>query len=66
MKNVEVPHTTASFKQFDVEQIAADIKETICRVSDAAFDAKENANIPAVDYEVFFLQPKEVLALVIS
>ena len=62
---MEAPHTTASFKQFDMEQTAADIKETICRVSDAAFDAKENANIPAVDYEVGSKQYEQYLMLLL-
>ncbi len=44
--------TTASFKQFHVDQIAADMKESICRVSDGPFDAQENVNIPTVSYEV--------------
>lgn len=44
--------TTASFKQFHVDQIAADMKESICRVSDGPFDAQENVNIPTVSYEL--------------
>ncbi len=35
-----------------VEQIAADVKESICRVSDSLFNEAENANIPTVSYEV--------------
>ncbi len=35
-----------------MEQIAADAKESICRVSDSAFDAEQNANIPTVTYEL--------------
>lgn len=49
---VDAPNTTASFRQFHVDQIAADIKESICRVSDNPFDAQENFNIPTVSYEV--------------
>ncbi|KAL0041850.1 hypothetical protein WJX79_006533 [Trebouxia sp. C0005] len=44
--------TTASFKQFHVDQIAADMKESICRVSDGPFYAQENVNIPTVSYEL--------------
>jgi len=44
--------TTASFRQFHVDQIAADMKDSICRVSDGPFDAQENVNIPTVSYEV--------------
>lgn len=55
--------TTTSFKQFHVDQIAADMKESICRVSDGPFDAQENVNIPTVSYEVSppaFLHPAAV------
>lgn len=47
-----LPDTTESFRRYHVEQVAADIKESICRVSDTPFDAEANANIPTVDYEV--------------
>ena len=53
---VDATNTTASFRQFHVDQIAADMKESICRVSDAPFDAQENVNIPTVSYEVISLQ----------
>ena len=35
-----------------MEQIVADIKESICRASDQVFDDSANANIPTVSYEV--------------
>lgn len=47
-----LPDVTESFRRYHVEQVAADIKETLCRVSDTPFDAEANANIPTVDYEV--------------
>lgn len=43
---------TASYNSWAVDQVAGDIKEAICRVSDSAFDPSENANIPTVTYEV--------------
>lgn len=49
---LDFPLTTASYRQYQVEQIGADIKETICRVSDGPFDSEQNANIPTVSYEV--------------
>lgn len=49
---VEVPGITPSFHQYHVEQVAADIKESLCRVSDNLFDEKENTNIPNITYEV--------------
>ena len=51
-KPLDLPLTTDSFRQYHIEQVAADIKESICRVSDTRFDAEANANIPTVDYEV--------------
>lgn len=54
---VEGSGTTASFRQFQVDQIAADMKESICRVSDNPFDAQENVNIPTVSYEVSPSEP---------
>eukprot|EP00798_Chlamydomonas_sp_ICE-L_P024042 gene24042-9619_t len=44
--------TTESFKSYQVDQIAADVKESICRVSDGLFNEAENANIPTVSYEL--------------
>ncbi len=41
-----------SFCKFHIERVAADIKESIGRVSDSLFNANENANIPTVSYEV--------------
>lgn len=49
---VDAPNISASFKQFHVDQVAADMKESICRVSDGPFDAQENAHVPTVSYEV--------------
>jgi len=49
---VESPGTTPSYYAWGVEQIAGDIKESAARVSEMAFDASENANIPTVSYEV--------------
>ncbi|EFN56038.1 hypothetical protein CHLNCDRAFT_145478 [Chlorella variabilis] len=49
---LDPPHTTASYRAWCVEAIAADIKDTICRVSDNVFDPQENASIPTVMYEL--------------
>lgn len=49
--------STASFRQYHVDQIAADMKDSICRVSDTPFDEKENANIPTVSYEASPVNP---------
>jgi hypothetical protein len=47
----DLPGTTDSYRRWVVEGVGADIKEAICRVSDSAFNAEENANIPTVTYE---------------
>ncbi len=52
VKALDFPKTTASYRKYQVEQIAADIKETILRVSDGPFDADQNTSIPTVNYEV--------------
>ena len=51
-EKVESPGTTPTYYSWGVEQIAGDIKESVARVSEMAFDASENANIPTVSYEV--------------
>lgn len=43
---------TDSYRAFALEQVAADVKHAVCRVSDAAFDPEENASIPQVTYEL--------------
>ncbi|KAK9800233.1 hypothetical protein WJX73_002417 [Symbiochloris irregularis] len=52
VKFLSQPHVTDSFRQYHVEALAADIKETTCRVSDVRFSSEENANIPTVSYEL--------------
>ena len=49
---VDSAGSTATFRQFHVDQIGGDMKDSICRVSDGPFDAQENVNIPTVSYEV--------------
>jgi len=56
-EKVESPGTTPSYYAWGVEQIAGDIKESAARVSEMAFDASENANIPTVSYEVGGMAP---------
>ncbi len=57
VQDIGLKGLTDSFCNFHVEQVAADIKESIGRVSDLAFNASENANIPTVSYEVRSLLP---------
>ena len=52
MVRLDLPGTADSYRRWTVEGVAADLKEAICRVSDSAFNAEENANIPTVTYEV--------------
>ena len=51
VKALDFPGTTASYRQWQLEGIAGDVKEAIGRVSDGPFDAEQNANIPTVNYE---------------
>lgn len=48
----DVPNTTESYKQFMIKEIVRDIKETVCRVSDVAFDEQAHQNIPGIPYEL--------------
>eukprot|EP01117_Protostelium_nocturnum_P011055 TRINITY_DN4008_c0_g2_i1.p1 TRINITY_DN4008_c0_g2~~TRINITY_DN4008_c0_g2_i1.p1 ORF type:complete len:400 (+),score=127.36 TRINITY_DN4008_c0_g2_i1:471-1670(+) len=48
----DLPHVHESYKQFEARQIIRDVKESIFRVSDFAFDPEANANIPAISYEL--------------
>lgn len=50
--HLDQPNTTASFRDYHVDQIVADLKESVCRVNEGYFDPKENTNIPMVSYEV--------------
>lgn len=49
---MDTPLVRDSFRKFCVNQIAADLKESLCRVSDMTFVEGENSNIPTVSYEV--------------
>ena len=52
LSSVAVPaHTTASFHQFMQTELVRDIKESTCRLSEAAFDVN-GAKLPTVPYEL--------------
>lgn len=44
--------TTDSYKRFMQKMIVTDIKETVCRTSELAFDEAANAQMPYVQYEL--------------
>ncbi|CAD7698505.1 unnamed protein product, partial [Ostreobium quekettii] len=46
------PKTTQSYRKYCIDQIATDIKESVCRVSDSTFVEGDNTNIPTVTYEL--------------
>ena len=52
VQQLDQPHTTASFRQWHIDQIGNDMKENICRVAESTFNAVENASIPPASYEV--------------
>lgn len=49
---VEFPLTHASYRDYCINVISTDIKESICRVSDFVFSEGDNSNMPTVSYEV--------------
>jgi len=49
---LDLPGTTDSYKSYWQRAIVADIKETVCRVPDTAFDDTSYANIPTTPYEL--------------
>lgn len=50
--DVSHPLTTDSFRRFQVSHMAADMKETLCRLSADRFDAERDAHPDSVTYEV--------------
>eukprot|EP00250_Pteridium_aquilinum_P014839 c22229_g2_i1 orf=160-1446(+) len=50
--NLEFPNTTESYYRYMQRQIAADIKESVCRVPDSNFDESAYVNIPTTAYEL--------------
>eukprot|EP00898_Chlorokybus_atmophyticus_P003530 jgi/Chlat1/4178/Chrsp27S04278 len=52
IEEVDLPHTMESYRQYMQMQIVADIKESICRVSESAFDEAASANMPTMSYEL--------------
>jgi actin-like protein 6A len=48
--DLELPGITNSFHRYHVLDVVRDIRETMCRVSDYAFDINANAQIPLKDY----------------
>jgi len=53
LRDLGVPsRTTESFRLYMMKQVVRDLKETVCRVSDVAFDEEANANIPTIPYEL--------------
>lgn len=51
---VETPHpdTTESYRRFCQLAVVADMKETVCRVPEAAFEESAYGNIPTTPYEL--------------
>ncbi|CAM6103996.1 unnamed protein product [Calypogeia fissa] len=50
--DVDVPHTTESYRLYMQRAIAADVKEVVCRVPDSPFEESSYANIPTTPYEL--------------
>ncbi|KAF0924538.1 hypothetical protein E2562_010178 [Oryza meyeriana var. granulata] len=50
--DLDLPNTTESYKLYCMRAIASDIKESVCRVPDTAFDEVAYANVPTTSYEL--------------
>ncbi|GJN30050.1 hypothetical protein PR202_gb18325 [Eleusine coracana subsp. coracana] len=50
--DLDLPNTTESYKLYCMRAIVSDIKESVCRVPDTAFDEVAYANVPTTSYEL--------------
>ncbi|EPS72646.1 hypothetical protein M569_02110, partial [Genlisea aurea] len=50
--DVDFPYTTESYKLYSQRVIVGDIKESVCRVPDIAYDETSYSNIPMTSYEL--------------
>ncbi|KAK8543350.1 hypothetical protein V6N13_136133 [Hibiscus sabdariffa] len=50
--DVDLPHTTESYKLYSQRVIASDIKESVCRAPDTPYDESSYSNIPMTPYEL--------------
>ncbi|XXG71172.1 hypothetical protein AAC387_Pa07g0487 [Persea americana] len=50
--DLDFPNTTESYRLYSQRVIASDIKESVCRAPDTAFDESGYANIPMTPYEL--------------
>ncbi|CAL9776942.1 unnamed protein product [Musa acuminata subsp. burmannicoides] len=50
--DLDIPNTTESYKLYSQRAIASDIKESVCRVPDTAFEESGYANVPMTPYEL--------------
>ncbi|THU69828.1 hypothetical protein C4D60_Mb08t18520 [Musa balbisiana] len=50
--DLDIPNTTESYKLYSQRAVASDIKESVCRVPDTAFEESAYANVPMTPYEL--------------
>ncbi|KAI4331513.1 hypothetical protein MLD38_029698 [Melastoma candidum] len=50
--DVDFPNTTESYRLYSQRVIASDIKESVCRAPDTAYDESAYSNIPMTPYEL--------------
>lgn len=50
--DVHRPGITKSYREFAVEGIVSDIKESLCKCSERALDIDEDFNLPTMSYEL--------------
>mmetsp|Transcript_19575 Transcript_19575/g.35299 ORF Transcript_19575/g.35299 Transcript_19575/m.35299 type:complete len:502 (-) Transcript_19575:360-1865(-) len=51
-EKLSFPGTTSSFRQFQISNLMADCKESICRTSDVRYLEDDNARIPTLPYDL--------------
>jgi len=49
---METPNMTTSYHRFHHRELVRDVKDSLCRVSESAFDETTLASIPTVSYEL--------------
>jgi len=52
VKDLDFPHTTASYRAYCRREIVADLNAAVCRASEQKFLEADNANIPTMPYEL--------------
>uniref|UniRef100_A0A7S0R612 Actin-related protein 4 n=1 Tax=Chlamydomonas leiostraca TaxID=1034604 RepID=A0A7S0R612_9CHLO len=52
VETLQLPNTTPSFHNFQVEALVADVREALAKVNDVPYDEAAHAQLPTVQYEL--------------